>query len=112
MTDSRTPFDAVPDEELGAVLRAHLDGPAPVQFTARMRAAVAQANRAESWEVLAGWARPGLVAAGLAAAALLWVVLTRDVGAPAGTGRVPVQELIAGQPASSEILMAAVLEGR
>jgi len=112
MTDEPTAFDARPDEELGALLRLHLDAGDPERFAARLRHAVHDADRAESWEVLAGWARPGLVAAGLAAAMLLWVVLTRDVGAPLGPGGVPVQELIAGQPASGEILMSAVLEGR
>jgi hypothetical protein len=112
MSDTQLPFDAQPDEELGALLRAGLDGPAPEAFTARLRAAVVEAERAESWEILAGWARPGLVAAGLAAAAVLWVVLTREVGPTVGTPAVPVQELIAGQPASSEVLISAVLGGR
>lgn len=112
MTDTQFPFDARPDEELGALLRAGLDGPAPEAFVARLRTAVVEAERAESWEVLAGWARPGLVAAGLAAAAVLWVVLTRDVGPPLGPQGAPVQELIAGQPATGEVLISAVLEGR
>lgn len=111
MSETPTPFDARPDEELGALLRQHLSGDDPAQFVARLRLAVAQADRAESWEVLAGWARPGLVAAGLAAAALIWMVLTRDVGAPMGAGGVPVQELIAGQPASGEVLISAVMGG-
>lgn len=112
MSETQLPFDAQPDEELGALLRTGLDGPAPEAFTARLRAAVVEAERAESWEVLAGWARPGLVAASLAAAAVLWVVLTRDVGPPLGSQAVPVQELIAGQPATGEVLISAVLEGR
>lgn len=112
MSDTQLPFDAQPDEELGAVLRAGLEGPAPEAFTARLRTAIVAAERAESWEVLAGWARPGLVAAGLAAAAVLWVVLTRDPGPPTGAQAVPVQELIAGQPATSEVLISAVLGGR
>ncbi|MFN2316011.1 MAG: hypothetical protein ABR602_04950 [Gemmatimonadales bacterium] len=112
MRDTQLPFDAQPDEELGALLRAGLDGPAPEAFTSRLRSAVVEAERAESWEVLAGWARPGLVAAGLAAAAVLWVVLTRDVGPPMGAQTIFVQELIAGQPATSEVLISAVLGGR
>ncbi len=112
MSETQLPFDAQPDEELGGLLRAGLDGPAPEAFTARLRSAVVEAERAESWEVLAGWARPGLVAAGLAAAAVLWVVLTRDVGPPMGAQGVPVRELIAGQPATGEVLISAVLEGR
>ncbi len=112
MSETPTPFDAHPDAALGELLREHLTGAEPAQFVARMRLAVIEADRAESWEVLAGWARPGLVAVGLAAAVLLWVVLTSDVGAPLGPGGVPVMELIAGQPASGEVLISAVLEGR
>ncbi len=112
MSETQLPFDAQPDEELGVLLRTGLDGPAPEAFAARLRGAVVEAERAESWEVLAGWARPGLVAAGLAAAAVLWVVLTRDMGTPIWSQAVPVQELIAGQPATGEVLISAVMEGR
>jgi len=112
MSEDPRQFDGRPDEELGALLRAQLEGPEPAQFVARLRAAVVQADRAESWEVLAGWARPGLVAAGLAAAMLLWAVLTQDTVRPPGPGGVSVQELIAGQPASGEVLISAVLEDR
>jgi hypothetical protein len=111
MTDSQTPFDARPDETLGALLRVGLDGAEPAAFVARLRHAVVEAERRESWDILAAWARPGVVAAGLAAAMLLWVVLTRDAGPPPGPGGVPAQELIAGQP-TGEILISAVLEGR
>ncbi|MDZ4673430.1 MAG: hypothetical protein SGI84_03185 [Gemmatimonadota bacterium] len=112
MSEAPMLFDAQPDEELGALLRQHLGGADEAAFVARLRHAVEQADRAESWEVLAGWARPGLVAAGLAAAAIMWVVLTRDIGPPSGPDVVPGRELIAGQPASGEILISAVLEGR
>lgn len=112
MSEAPMPFEARPDEELGALLRQHLGGSDEAAFVARLRHAVVRADRAESWEVLAGWARPGLVAAGLAAAAIMWVVLTRDIGPPLGPDAVPASELIAGQPASGEILISAVLEGR
>lgn len=112
MMEAPTPFDARPDEELGALLREHLSGTDGEQFVARLRHAVAEAERAESWEVLAGWARPGLVAAGLAAAAVVWMVLTREISIPLGPDTAPGRELIAGQPASGEILISAVLEGR
>ena len=112
MSETPMPFDAQPDEELGGLLRLHLGGTDEAAFVDRLRAAVLQADRAESWEVLAGWARPGLVAAGLAAAAVMWMVLTRDIGPPAGPESIPARELIAGQPASGEILISAVLEGR
>lgn len=112
MTTDDLSFDARPDEALGVLLRQELDGPAPGQFVARLRAAVAEADRIESWEVLAGWARPGLVAAGLAAAAVVWMALTRDIGEPVAPRGVPVSELIAGQAPSGEILISAVLEGR
>lgn len=113
MSEAPMSFDAQPDEELGALLRQHLGGDDEAAFVARLRQAVVQADRAESWEVLAGWARPGLVAAGLAAAVVMWAVLTRDIGPPAGgPDVVPASELIAGQPASGEILISAVLQGR
>jgi hypothetical protein len=112
MSEAPLPFDAQPDEELGALLRLHLGDHDDPRFVARLRDAVVQADRAESWEVLAGWARPGLLAAGLAAAAVMWAVLTRDIGPPSGPDVVPARELIAGQPASGEILISAVLEGR
>lgn len=111
MTETRLPFEAQPDEELGALLRAGLEGPEPARFVARLRGAVAEAERQESWEVLAGWARPGVVAAGLAAAAVLWVLITRDVGPPLGPDGLPAQELFAAQP-TGEVLISAVLEGR
>lgn len=112
MSESQLPFDAQPDEELGALLRQHLGAGDDPRFIARLRDAVLQADRAESWEVLAGWARPWLLAAGLAAAAVMWMVMTRDGRASLGPELVPVRELIAGQPPSGEILISAVLEGR
>lgn len=112
MSEAPTPFDARPDEELGALLRLHLDGSDPERFVARLRTSLREADRAESWNVLARWSRPGLVAAGLAAAAVIWMVFTREFQSPVGPESVPARELIAGQPASGEILISAVLEGR
>lgn len=64
-------FDHRPDPELGAALRAALDGENQAAFVAEV---LARAERgplpradAPTWDVLAGWARLGIVAAAAAA---------------------------------------------
>jgi hypothetical protein len=78
-------FDHRPDPELGAALRAALDGEDQAAFVARVltRAEHGPLPRADAptWDVLAGWARLGIVAA--AAAAL---VAGLFVGRTARTG--------------------------
>lgn len=59
------PFDPRPDPELGHLLREHLGGGDPAAFGARLRAAIAGAQPASPWDVLSGWAMPGLAAAAL-----------------------------------------------
>jgi hypothetical protein len=70
----RSVFDHRPDPELGRVLRALLSSNDDDIFAARI---LASAHRSQGeiqwWEVLTAWARPGLIAAGiLAAAATVW----------------------------------------
>jgi hypothetical protein len=64
-------FDHRPDPELGAALRAALDGEDQAAFVARVlaRAEHGPLPRADAptWDVLAGWARLGIVAAAAAA---------------------------------------------
>lgn len=116
MTDGMAPlpFDHQPDPELGAALRAALDGPEPEEFLARLRAAV-PAERETSVQVLSRWAPYGMVAAA-AAAAVLWA-LARPLAAPAAgpaplLASVPVQMEAQPQHSESEVLVISLLEDR
>lgn len=63
-------FSHGPDPELGAALRRALDAPGEAAFVTRVHAALAGGDpRPRTWDVLAAWARRGMIAA--AAAALL-----------------------------------------
>lgn len=69
MTDQNE-FTAGRDEELGALLRAHLSAPDDAAFAARMRmAAVATADET-AWRSVARWTLPGLAAAAVVLAVL------------------------------------------
>ena len=67
-----SPFDNQPDPVLGRMLRDRLTGSAPEAFLRRLRHAIA-ADKASEWDVLAGWARPRVLAAAIAAGFLLWL---------------------------------------
>jgi hypothetical protein len=67
-----SPFDNQPDPELGRMLREQLTGSAPEAFLRRLRLAIA-ADRGSQWDVLAGWARPRVLAMAIAAGFLLWL---------------------------------------
>jgi hypothetical protein len=68
-----SPFDGSPDHELGAALRALLSPGEDAAFAARV---LARLEPGSPWEALAQWARPGLAAALLLAAALgFWFTL-------------------------------------
>lgn len=107
-------FDHQPDPELGSMIRTALDGEAPDVFVARLRSAVRQAPRETSWDILSRWAPAGLVAAGIAAA-LMWFVVqpARD---PAANGALqasaPVQMDLAPAQPETDVLTVALLEGR
>jgi hypothetical protein len=67
------PFDAGPDEALGVLLRETLSRNDDATFVARVRAELPEAQ-VSAWDLLARWARPGLVAAAVVAvAAGLWL---------------------------------------
>lgn len=105
-------FDPRPDEVLGRFLREHLQGPDEPAFRARLQSALVTADRDNAWDILGRWALPGLVAAGVAASALAWVGL-RGAGRPSDAADPAfVQVIVAGQQQASELLVAAVLEGR
>ncbi len=113
---SLSPFDDRPDPELGSRLREALTGPAPEAFLARLRAAVAGAEREDQWEVLDRWSRPGVFAAAAAAALLLWLGARGVLGPahdPAGTGAIlPAYTVAAPQGEAREQFYLAVMEGR
>jgi hypothetical protein len=68
----QSPFDAGPDRELGELLRESWQGPDPIGFRGRLEAALGRLpERASQWDVLAGWARPSVVAVAAAAGLLL-----------------------------------------
>lgn len=99
-------FASEPDPRLGALLRSYLDREARhEQFAARVLARLGEP--ASFWEVLAGWARPGIAAAVLAAAlAGYWLVLRED--------RPPAPELVTelvvtDQPIDRDALLGDVL---
>ena len=81
-----SPFDSQPDPELGAVLRDALTPGGERAFVARVMTAVdaremAAAAELPWWQVLRGWARPGLAAAlALAAGATVWAVAAERRG--------------------------------
>jgi len=114
MTDRNEPlpFDQAPDAELGALLRAALDGPAPEAFLARLRESVV-ANREDSWDVLTRWAPWGVAAA--AAAALVMWLLAPPLAAPVPAtlmASAPVQMEAAPHQSESDILVISLLEDR
>lgn len=109
------PFDPRPDPRLGHLLREHLEAPDHAAFVARVRAALA-VPAVSSWDVLAGWTRPGLAAAAaLALAAGLWFArsghLTPAADEPAVASG-PAELVAAAQPPSVDGLLATALEGR
>lgn len=74
-----SPFDHRQDRELGDALRAVLSGKDEAEFVETVMARAAEFQDRESgitdwWEILSGWARPGLAAAaaGVVAAVVLW----------------------------------------
>lgn len=111
-----SPFDNRPDEELGRLLRAALTGPAPEAFLARLRLAIAGAEPGSQWDVLAGWVRPRVIAAAIAAALLLWFGSWFAAGSPAENGvmmaSLPAHTVLSPQPPPVDEIMSALMERR
>jgi hypothetical protein len=113
------PFDPEPDQQLGALLRAHLDAPDHVAFVARVRSALAGVEPGTSWDVLAGWIRPGLAAAAMLA---LTVALWMGLGGPFDAEPVTLADaaqaagvpapLLAAEGASTDAVLAAIVGDR
>jgi len=98
------PFDQAPDPEIRALLLRQLDGPAPERFVRQVIAGLPDRPAANSWEILARWARPGLAAAAITAVALgAWLATPRSSEPVAE----PLLEL--GRMADSELLMTAMI---
>jgi hypothetical protein len=109
-----SPFDNQPDPELGRLLREHLSGPAPEAFLRRLKGAVL-AERGDQWDVLAGWARPRVLAAAIAAGFLLWLGAwfgdTFRAGDPGvTTASLPAQAVVSTQPPAVDDIMLALRE--
>ena len=102
--NSNSSFDAGQDRELGDALRELLTPGANAEFVARVLARLPAAG--SSWDVLAGWARPGIAAALLLAAALGYWLMPRDAGTSAPTA---VEVLAADQPLDQDALTSVVL---
>jgi hypothetical protein len=106
-------FNYQPDPELGALIRASLDGGDQEQFVARLQGAVRAAPQETSVDVLSRWAPAGLVAAGIAAA-LVWF-LARPAADPAGgtmLASAPVQMDLAPTQPETDVLVVSLVEGR
>lgn len=102
--DSNSPFGAGPDPELGDLLRDALTADGQAEFVSRVLARLPESRTL--WDVLAGWARPGIAAAILLAAALGYWLLPR-----AGRGGAPTaaEVLAADQPLDRDAVANVVL---
>ena len=112
-----SPFDHQPDEALGRLLREQLTGPEPEAFLARLRLAVDGAGRPGQWEVLAGWARPRVMALAIAAGLLLWLGAwfsehQSNVEPGVMVASLPSHKLVNPQPPAVDEIMGAMLGGR
>lgn len=109
------PFDATQDVALGRLLREHLDAGNEASFVARVRSAIA-ADRDTSWDVLARWARPGLVAAATIVIGLsLWLSAQRDTDIPTLADAIqptgaPMQVLAGAQETRSDVVLVSWME--
>jgi len=97
-----SPFDADRDLELGDALRELLTPGGNAEFVSRVLARLPATG--SLWDVLAGWARPGIAAALLLAALGYWLApRDQSVGAPTA-----VEVLAADQPLDQDALTSVV----
>jgi hypothetical protein len=116
---SYSPFDKGPDPELGRLLRERLTGPEPEAFLRRLRLAAAGVPAGDQWDVLAGWARPRVMAVAVAAGFLLWLSVWLGSAQTAGEGRpgvqvasLPAHTIVMPGVAQQEEFVTAVMESR
>ena len=110
-----SPFDHEPDPELGRMLREALTGPEPEAFLRRLKAATAGADRGDQWDVLAGWARPRVMAMAVAAGFILWlgtwISRANPVSDPGITmASLPAHAVVSSQTPRVDEIMAALRE--
>jgi len=117
--NQQMPFGDGPDRDLGPLIRDAYQGPDPARFLARLAGVLdGLPSRISQWDVLAAWARPGVVAAAAAAAFLLgvawwqnWRRHSADPGAVQSSVSVAILDAAPAAPGETQILYA-VLEGR
>ncbi len=113
---TQSPFDNQQDEMLGQALRAELTGPEPEAFLRRLRHALAGAGPGTQWDILAGWARPRVMAAAIAAALLLWFGGWLASGPAADSGvmvaSLPTHTVLSSQPPKVDEILSALMERR
>lgn len=102
--NANSPFGAGPDRELGDLLREALTPDGQADFVSRVLARLPESR--SLWDVLAGWARPGIAAAILLAAALGYWLLPQigESGAPTAA-----EVLAADQPLDRDAMASVVL---
>lgn len=99
---NESPFDPGQDRELGERLRETLTPGGNAEFVARVLARLPVAG--SFWDVLAGWARPGIAAAILLAAALGYWLAPREGQSPTAA-----EVLAADQPLDRDAMASVVL---
>lgn len=100
--NSNSPFDPGPDRELGDLLREALTPAGHADFVSRVMGRLPAAG--SYWDVLAGWARPGIAAAILLATALGYWLAPRESAVPTAA-----EVLAAGETPDREAMTSFVL---
>lgn len=100
--DRNSPFDPDQDRELGDLLREALTPAGHAEFLSGVLSRLPAAG--SFWDVLAGWARPGIAAAILLAAALGYWLAPRETTAPTAA-----EVLAADQPLDRDAMTSFVL---
>lgn len=111
-------FQSSPDDALGRRLREDFAGPDQTAYLGRLRRyLLALPERDTEWEVLATWARPGVIAVAVAATILLAVALLgtwrqHRSPLPEQVAAMPVAALMAPTGGDPTVITLSVLEGR
>lgn len=106
MTDN--PFGHERDADLGALLRAHLEGDQHAAFVARVRDGLRAELTAGPFDILGAWMRPGIAAAAIVAVAAGWYLTSGIRTEVAST--TPVEVFAAG--GGADVMMATALEAK
>lgn len=106
MTDN--PFGHERDDELGALLRAHLQGDHHAEFVARVHAGLRADLTAGPFDVLGAWMRPGIAAAAVIALTAGWYLTSGTRTEVAST--TPVEVFAAG--GGADVMLATALEAK